>query len=84
MKYVLIVMYMFTNSDGQLEQVQFTTDFPSRDRCMAAIAETETKVLSRVETRALTLECRPMTPWDDPIALEIALPDPDSRVAANP
>ena len=68
MKYVLIVMYMFVSPDGELGQTKFLVDFDSRNACLAAIEETETKVMSRVEARSLTLECRPMTPWDEPMS----------------
>ena len=68
MKYVLIVIFMAVGPDGSLNQTQFTMDFPNRERCIAAIEETERKVLSRENARALTLECRPQTPWDEPIS----------------
>lgn len=59
MKYVLIVMYLAMGADGELQHTQFEMDFPSRAACFAALEETETKVMSRVEARALTLTCRP-------------------------
>lgn len=69
MKYVLVVMYLFTGPDGGLEKAAFTTDFPSRLACLNAVEETEALVLSRVEARALSLECRPVTMWDEPVSM---------------
>lgn len=68
MKYVLVVLYLFTNADGDLQQTKFEMDFDTRQGCLAAIEETEAKVLSRVDARALTLTCRPKTPWDDSVS----------------
>ena len=76
MKYVLIVMYLFVASDGELKQTKFTMDFTSREACIGAIEVTEAKIASRVEARALTLECRPQTPWDEPIAWADYMQDP--------
>ena len=81
MKYVLIVMYLFATADGEMEQVKFTTDFADRESCLAALEVTEAKVLSRVEARALTLQCRPLTPWDEPISWNAYMDD--VRVAAK-
>lgn len=82
MKYVLLVMYMFAGPDGELQQVKFTTDFDSRNACIEAIEETEAKVMSRVEARTLTLECRPMTPWDEPVSWAAYMED-DVLVASK-
>ena len=82
MKYVLIVMYLALGGDGKLQQTEFTMEFKDRASCMGALEETEAKVSSRVEARALTLECRPMTIWDDPISW-VDYMDDDTRVAAK-
>lgn len=82
MKYVLIVMYLYVAGDGELKQTKFELDFDTREACLAAIEETEVKVLSRVETRALTLTCRPETPWDVPMSW-IQFMEDAPRVAAE-
>lgn len=68
MKYVMIVMYLAMGADGELQHTQFEMDFDNRKACYDAIDETEAKVLSRVEARALTLSCRPKNPFDETIA----------------
>lgn len=82
MKYVLVVMYLAMGSDGQLQQTKFELDFDNRAACLAALEETETKVISRVETRALTLSCRPKNPFDDTMSWT-AFMDDGTRVAAQ-
>jgi len=82
MKYVMIVMYLAMGSDGELQQTKFEMDFDNRAACFAAIEETEVKVLSRVETRALTLSCRPKNPFDKTISWVDYMED-DQRVAAK-
>jgi len=82
MKYVMIVMYLAMGADGQLQQTKFEMDFDNRAACFAAIEETETKVLSRVEARALTLSCRPKNPFDKTIAWADFMED-DTRVAVQ-
>jgi len=82
MKYVMIVIFLSVGDDGTLTQTQFTMDFPNRSRCIAALEETERKVSRRENARALTLECRPQTPWDEPISW-VDYMDDDQRYAAN-
>lgn len=82
MKYVLVVLYLFTTPDGDIEQVKFEMDFDNRKACLEAIEETETKVLSRVEARALTLTCRPKNPWDEAISWNAYMED-DVKIASK-
>lgn len=82
MKYVLVVMYLAMGADGELQHTQFEMDFDNRKACYDAIDETETKVLSRVEARALTLSCRPKNPFDKTIAWVDFMED-GTRVAAK-
>ena len=82
MKYVMIVMYLAMGADGELQHTEFSLDFDNRAACFAAIEETETKVMSRVETRALTLSCRPKNPFDETMSWVDYMTD-DVRVAAE-
>lgn len=65
MKYVLVVLYLFNAPDGTVGKTEFEHPFDTRQACIDAIEETESKVTSRVEFRALTLTCRPITIFDD-------------------
>lgn len=78
----MIVMYLAMGADGELQQTKFEMDFGNRQACYDAIEETETKVMSRVEARALTLTCRPKNPWDETISWAAYMED-DVRVAAE-
>jgi hypothetical protein len=82
MKYVMVVIYLAMGADGELKQTKFEMDFDNRTACFAAIEETETKVMSRVETRALTLSCRPKNSFDTTIAWADYMED-TQRVAAE-
>lgn len=82
MKYVLVVLYLFATPDGSLDTTQFELDFDNRNACLAAIEETETKVMSRVNSRALTLTCRPKHNWDDSMSWAAYMQD-DVLVASE-
>ena len=78
----MVVLYLFNTPDGGIDQTKFELDFDNRAACFAAIEETETKVLSRVEARALTLTCRPKNTFDESMSWAEYM-DSDQRVAAK-
>jgi len=82
LKYVMIVMYLAMGADGELQHTKFEMDFDNRAACFAALEETEAKVMSRVEARALTLSCRPKNPLDVTMSWADFMDD-GTRVAAE-
>lgn len=85
MKYILFVVFTFYLPDGDIGHNKFGIEYPSRDRCLAAQAEAERDLTTRYPNAlALTTECRPKTPWDEPYSWN-ALPEfrDDGRLASN-
>lgn len=70
MKYVLFVLFTFLNPDtGAIEHQKFSVEYDSRYACNSAQAEMEQDIAARYPNAlALTTECRPRTPWDEPLA----------------
>ena len=74
MKYVLFVVFTFMTPDGEIDRTKFAVDMESREICLAAQQSTETELLEKYPNAlALTTECRPETPWDEPVALRKVL-----------
>lgn len=70
MKYVVFVLFTFMSPDNEIERTQFEIEMPNRQACLDAQAKVEKDVIEKYPNAlALTVECRPQTPWDEPISM---------------
>lgn len=81
MKYIIFVLILSINAEGEINRTEFEIDMSSRDSCIEATALVEEKVTADwPDAQSIMVECRPKTPWDETISLNTFMQD-DELVA---
>lgn len=81
MKYIIYVLILSINAEGDISRTEFEIDMSSRDSCLEATTIVEEKVTNDwPDAQSIMVECRSQTQWDEPVSMTQFMQD-DELVA---